>query len=138
MKTGRIEQDKLVLGSSRYRVVVLPAVERIPLETMRKLDEFVRGGGIVIATRRLPEIVPGLKATDADQSELHQIAHRLFESSSANAQFIEDEKQSFARKLASLLPPYVSLRPAVPEIRIAHRFKSYAAISFVNTNADVA
>ena len=136
-KTGRIEQDKLVLGSSRYRVVVLPAVERIPLETMRKLEEFVRGGGIVIATRRLPEIVPGLKATDADQSELHQIAHRLFEGASANAQFIEDEKQSFARKLASLLPPDVSLSPSVPEIGFVHRRTSDADIYFVANTSNV-
>ena len=136
-KTGRIEQDKLVLGSSRYRVVVLPAVERIPLETMRKLEEFVRGGGIVIATRRLPEIVPGLKATDADQSELHQIVHRLFETSSANAQFIEDEKQSFARKLASLLQPDMSLNAAVPEIGFIHRRTSDADIYFVANTSNV-
>src|SRR5437764_649920 len=136
-KTGRIEQDKLVLGSSRYRVVVLPAVERIPLETMRKLEEFVRGGGIVIATRRLPEIVPGFKATDADQSELHQIVHQLFEGSSAKAHFIEDEKQSFARKLASLLPPDVSLSPSVPEIGFVHRRTSDADIYFVANTSNV-
>ena len=137
MKAGRIEQDKLVLGSSRYRVVVLPAVERMPVETMRKLEEFVRGGGIVIATRRLPEIVPGLKATDADQSELHEIVRRLFEGPSAKAHFIEDEKQSFARNLVSLLPPDVSLNPSVPEIGFVHRRTADADIYFVANTSNV-
>jgi hypothetical protein len=131
MKTGRIEQDKLVLGSSRYRVVVLPGVERIPLETLRKLEEFVRGGGILIATRRLPEIAPGLKAADADQAELHHIVSRLFEGSSAKAHFIEDEKQAFARKLTGLLTPDMSLSSSVPEIGFVHRRTSDADIYFM-------
>ena len=42
-KIGRVEKDELRLGANRYRVVVLPGVERIPLETLRKLEEFVRG-----------------------------------------------------------------------------------------------
>jgi hypothetical protein len=134
---GRIEQDKLVLGSSRYRVVVLPGVERIPLETMRKLEEFVRGGGIVIATRRLPEIVPGLRASDADQSELHEIVRRLFAGPSAKAHFIEDERQSFAQKLVSLLRPDMSLNASVPEIGFVHRRTPDADIYFVANTGNV-
>src|SRR5262245_24252143 len=35
---GRIERGGLVLGPNKYRVVILPGVERFPLETLRKLD----------------------------------------------------------------------------------------------------
>jgi hypothetical protein len=137
MKTGRVEQDKLVLGSSRYRVVVLPAVERIPLETMRKLEEFARAGGIVIATRRLPEIVPGLKARAAEQAELHEIVKRLFEGPSAKAHFVEDEKQPLGRKLASLLQPDMLLNASVPEIGFVHRRTSDADIYFIANTSNV-
>ena len=137
MKTGRVEQDKLVLGSSRYRVVVLPAVERIPLETMRKLAEFVHGGGILIATRRLPEIVPGFKATAAEQTELHEAVRRMFEAASAKSYFIEDEKQPFARRLVSLLQPDLSLDPSVPEIGFVHRHTSDAEIYFIANTSNV-
>ena len=55
-QTGRIENGALVLGPNRYRAVVLPNVERIPLDTYRMLASFVRSGGRLIATRRQPAI----------------------------------------------------------------------------------
>ena len=51
---GSIDDGALVLGPNRYRAVVLPNVERIPPDTYRMLEEFVRSGGRVIATKRLP------------------------------------------------------------------------------------
>ena len=137
MKSGRIEQDKLVLGAARYRAVVLPSVERIPLETMRKLDEFARGGGIVIATRRQPQIVPGMKASAADQAELREIVKRLFEGASAKGHFIQDEKQQLASKLPGLLQPDMSLQAPVPEMGFVHRSTGDAEIYFVANTANV-
>jgi hypothetical protein len=131
MKSGRIEPETLVLGASRYRVVVVPGVERIPLETMRKLEQLARAGVTVIATRRIPDIVPGMKATAADQVELREIAKRLFSGLSGRAAFVADEKQLLAQKLTGALPPDVSLNPAVPEIGFVHRRTSDADIYFV-------
>jgi len=136
-KTGRVEQDKLVLGSARYRVVVLPGVERIPLETMKKLEEFTRGGGIVISTRRLPGIVPGMKASEPDQKELQDIVKRLFEDSSAKAHFVEDEKQTLRSKLTSLLQPAISLSPSVAEIGFVHRHTTDAEVFFVANTSNI-
>lgn len=129
LKTGRVERDKLALGAARYRVVVLPGVERLPLETARKLDEFVRGGGIVIATRRLPGIVPGMKATAAQQTELHEIVKRLH--------LVEDEKQQLRGKLTTLLPPDMALSPSLADIGFVHRRTTDAEIYFIanTTNA---
>ena len=137
MKSGRIEQDRLVLGSARYRVVVLPGVERIPLETIRKLEEFTRNGGIVIATRRLPGIVPGFKATPAEQSELRDIVRRLFEGGSGKAHFVEDEKQVLRNKLISVLQPAMSLTPSVAEIGFVHRSTTDAEMFFVANTSNI-
>jgi len=131
MKMGRIEPETLVLGASRYRVIILPGVERIPLETMRKLEQLARAGVIVIATRRIPDIVPGLNATPADQGELHEMTRRLFSGAVGRAFFIEDEKQLLAQKLVSLLPPDMALNPAAPEIGFVHRRTNDADIYFV-------
>ncbi len=136
MSSGRMGPESLVLGAARYRVVVLPGVERIPLETMRKLEQFVRGGGILIATRRLPEIVPGFKATETAQMELRQSVKALFAGLFGRAYFIEDEKQVGAT-LARLLQADLSLRPAVPEIGFIHRRTNDAEIYFVANTSNL-
>jgi hypothetical protein len=136
MKNGRTEAGSLVLGAARYRVVVLPGVERIPLETMRKLEQFVRAGGIVIATRRRPDIVPGFKATETENAELRESVKGLFGGLFGKAYFIEDEKQ-LGTKLASLLPPDLALRPAVPEIGFVHRHTSDAELYFIANTSNL-
>ncbi len=131
MKLGRVDKGELALGSSRYRVVILPGVERIPLKTLRKLEEFARDGGIVIATRRRPEVVPSFKTTETGQNELREISRRLFEGPSAKAYFVENEKQLLGSKLASLIQPDVVLNPSVPDTGFIHRRAADAEIYFL-------
>ena len=50
-QVGKVDKDALVLGKNRYKVVILPAVETIPVETYRKFEEFARAGGVLIATQ---------------------------------------------------------------------------------------
>jgi alpha-L-rhamnosidase len=137
MKNSKTEPEQLVLGSSRYRVVILPNVERISLETMRKLEALSRGGVTVIATRRLPEIVPGFQATPADQAELHDIVKRMFSGLNGKAYFVEDEKQLFGQKLMTSLRPDVGLNPQVPEIGFVHRRATDADIYFIANTSNV-
>lgn len=74
---GKTEKDSFVLGASRHRIVVLPGIERMPPESLRKIDAFVKDGGNLVATRRMPAIAPGIKVTDADQAEFTTTAKRL-------------------------------------------------------------
>ena len=134
---ARVEPERLVLGSSRYRVIILPGVERIPLETMRKLEQLARGGVTVIATRRIPDIVPGLKATPAQQAELHDITRGLFSGMAGRAAFVKDETGLLREKLLSSLQPDVSVNPAIPEIGFVHRRTSDADIYFVANTSNV-
>jgi len=126
-KSGRIEQNKLRLGAASYRAVVLPGVERIPPETLRKLEEFARSGGIVIATGRRPETAPGFKATEAEQNEVSRISQSLF---SGAGRFVEDEKQ-LGRTLISLLQPDMSSSSAADAIGFVHRRTNDSEIYFL-------
>jgi hypothetical protein len=134
---GRIEKDGVVLGANKYRVIVLPGVERIPIATLRKLEEFVRAGGVLVATRRIPEVAPGLQATPAEQNEVHEISRRLFEGPSAPAHFVRDENAQLGNTLAALLLPDVLISPAVPEIGFVHRRTNDAEIYFVANTSNV-
>ncbi len=59
-----IDDGAIAHAGVPYRILILPGVERIPLATLQKLDEFVRKGGTLVATRRTPSLAPGL--TDAE------------------------------------------------------------------------
>jgi hypothetical protein len=130
---GKVENGALVMGANRYRVVLLPAVERMPLATARKLEEFVRAGGTLVATRRTPSLVPGFQAAAA---ELAAIVKRLFEGPTPAARLVADENQGLADALTARLRPDLSLSPPAPEVGFIRRSTPDAEIYFVaNTGA---
>jgi len=131
-QVGRVEAGKgiLDLGPGRYRVVILPGVERIPRETLQKLADFARSGGVLIATRRLPSLSPGFLATEAEHEEIRAISRSLFEGKSAPAYFVEDEKQ-MGNRLSHLLQADVGLSTPVPDIGFVHRRTQSADVYFV-------
>ncbi len=136
-QVGRVEKGVLALGPDKYRVVILPGVERIPLDTLKTLEEFARSGGILIATRRLPELVPGLKGTETEQTQLREIVQRLFAGQSALAHLVKDENGQLGSKLASLFRPDVMFSPAVPEIGFIHRRTKDAEIYFLANTSNM-
>jgi hypothetical protein len=130
-KTGKIENGTLALGSNRYRAVVLPNVERIPLDTYRTLAAFVRSGGRLIASRRRPAIAPGLAAADSESAGIRRISRDLFSSYPALSRFIEDEKNHLAAALRDMLSADVEFAPEAPEIGFVHRKTGDAEIYFL-------
>ena len=129
-RLGRIESGALVVGSNRYRAVVLPGVERIPLGTFRKLEAFARSGGALIAARRAPEGAPGFLATDAENNEVRALSKRLFETAAAPGRLAEDET-TLSVVLNRELRPDLRLSPAVPEIGFVHRQTADADLYFL-------
>ena len=55
-----IDGDAIDALGIQYPVLVLPGINRLPLSTYQKIEEYVRRGGMVIATRSLPSTAPGL------------------------------------------------------------------------------
>jgi hypothetical protein len=51
---ARLEGDALVHGSLRWRAVVLPGVDTLPLAAWQKLDQFVERGGLVVTLGSRP------------------------------------------------------------------------------------
>jgi len=115
-----IDADAIDSLGVRYPVLVLPGIERLPLETYRKIEQYAQHGGIVIATRRLPSIAPGLLDADNESQEVQQISQRLFEGSGAPGRFIADES-GLSAALGSRLKPDVVLSPKTPEIGFIQR-----------------
>jgi hypothetical protein len=129
-RAGKVENGSLKLGDNKYKIVILPGVEHIPLDALRRLEEFAGAGGILLATRRIPDNAPGLRAIEAEESQIRELSHRLFKSPSAPAHFVADENQ-LASQLNSLLPPDVSFSPSAPEIGFIHRSLNNAEVYFL-------
>jgi hypothetical protein len=131
---GRVENGVLALGPGRYRAVILPTVERIPLETMQKLAELARSGGVLIATRRLPALAPGLSpsgaANDAEQNQIRELSQSLFQGPSAQGHLVEDEKQ-LGKQLVGWLRSDVAYSASASDMGFVHRRTKDAEIYFV-------
>jgi hypothetical protein len=134
---GKVDGGTLAFGDLRYKLVVLAGVNRIPPATMRKLEEFARGGGIVVATRRLPATAPGYLATPKDQKEIQQSSYRLFQAPQAPGLFVPDES-NLAAALHSRLQPDVALTPPAPEVGFVHRRADGTEIYFLANTSNQA
>ena len=125
-----IDGDAIDAMGIRYPVLVLPGLERLPLETYQKIEEYARHGGIVIATRHLPSTAPGLLNAERESRQIQEISQRLFRAKGAVGHFIEDEGQMGAA-LAGYLKPDVVLSPKTAEIGFMHRHLNVGDLYFV-------
>jgi hypothetical protein len=128
---GRVENGSLALGSNKYKAVILPNVEQIPIETLAKFDELARTGGTLIATRRTPALSPGFQAKVSDHQRIGDLSRRLFEGPGALGHLVTDESRQLAGALNVRLKPDVAFSPAAPDIGFIHRATGEAEIYFV-------
>jgi hypothetical protein len=127
---GNADKGNLTLGSAKHHVVVLPGIERMPLESLRKLDAFVKVGGILVATRRMPATAPGVNVTDAQQAEFTATAQRLFGGTNNNVKFVEKD-EDVGTAIKSLMKPDADISPSAKEFGVVHRETVDANIYFV-------
>ena len=142
---GKVSGETLKFGDLRYRAVVLPDVERIPLATMKTLEKFARGGGILFASQRLPDLAPGYKTPEADTRAVRAIVQRLFKGKNAPGIFVQNDSQigaALAKRLApdvvflpvepaKRLSPDAAISPADADIGAVHRHTDDAEIYFI-------
>jgi len=136
-QAGRIHNGSLVLGQNKYKVIILPNVERISIETYHKFEEFVRGGGVLIATRCTPAEQPGLLAKAAGHQQVLGLSKQLFEGRSLRGHFVADEKQELRATLRRLVTPDLALSPATSDVGFVHRRTPVAEIYFIANTSNV-
>jgi hypothetical protein len=128
---GGVEKGSLVLGQNKYRIVILPNVESIPLDTYKKFEEFARSGGILIATRRSPTMIPGLVAMQKSRTDVADLSKQLFDGPKAAAHLVLDEKMQLGKKLNELIPPSIEFSVPSQDIGFIKRRTADADIYFV-------
>lgn len=135
-KFGKVEKETLTLGSAKHKAVVLPKIERMPLASLKKLDEFVKNGGILIAVGEKPSIVPGYKTTEAEQNELKSIVSRLFDGKNPRVKLVKDDEET-GKALKDILQPDAEISPNGKDFGVVHRKTSTEDIYFVANTSNV-
>jgi hypothetical protein len=132
MNSGmRAEDGRLRLGDGDYGVLVLPNLTGIDPESLERIEAFVRGGGVLIATRRLPERAWGLREREIRSGRVKEITSRLFGEAPhreyreaivgrGRAIFCPDEQGSFLKALRST-PPDMALDHPNAHVSFVHR-----------------
>jgi hypothetical protein len=119
--------DKLGI---QYPVLVLPNVERIPLATYRKIQQYAQNGGLVIAVGQPPRRAPGFTESPRDTQGVAQVSQDLFAPGAKNAARVAGPAD-LAAAIGAVLKPDVVLSPATPTVGFIHRKLPNADLYFV-------
>jgi hypothetical protein len=74
VENSRVDRGALVHGDLRWRVLILPQVDTLPIKAWEKLSEYYRSGGVVIAVGSLPEN----SATEFPSARVRSMAEKIF------------------------------------------------------------
>ncbi len=132
-----IDADTIDSVGIPYRVLVLPAIDRLPVATYEKILAFAQHGGIVIATGRPPSTAPVLMNAEQDSARLAELSQTLFHSGITTAHFVTDET-ALGAELANSLTPDMRLTPPTPAIGFIHRKLPHGDLYFVANTANQA
>jgi alpha-L-rhamnosidase len=125
-----IDADAIDAVGIPYKVLVLPGVDRLPLQTYEKILDFAQHGGIVIATRRLPATAPGLSHALEVSSRIQALSQKLFHGEVATAHFVSDE-HDLGNQLGQWMHPDFVTTPSTPEIGFLHRHLDTGDLYFI-------
>jgi hypothetical protein len=126
-----IDDEAIARAGITHAVLILPNVERMPIDTYRKISEYARKGGIVLAVGRTPSLAPGFANAAAETARVREMSRALFEAEGARGKRVPEVSQ-LAALLHSATAPDVE-RPT--EVGFVHRKLDFADIYFlVNTS----
>lgn len=114
-----IDSEAIDRVGIHYPVLVIPHVERLPLATYRKIEAYVRSGGIVLATQAPPSRAPGFLEGPRDTPAVEQISQELFAPGAKNVKVVE-KTGDLGAAIAAFLKPDVALDPVTPEVGFIH------------------
>lgn len=82
LNDARMEDGVIRVRDLEYRVLLLPNIQSMPLESLERIRDWVRGGGVVVALERVPESSVGLHDYERKDAAVHAIAQQMFDTPS--------------------------------------------------------
>jgi hypothetical protein len=113
-----IDADAIHAVGIQYPVLVLPHIERIPVETMQAIAAYVAHGGKVIAIGAMPSRAPGFAQAQQLTAEVQRISQEL--ASNKNMHIVAGDSD-LGSTLQSVYYPDVRLSSGSGDIGFIHR-----------------
>jgi hypothetical protein len=66
----RVEDGLIAAPGGKYKALVVPPLQRMPVETARAIADLAKAGGTIIVSDKLPADVPGLHKLEERREEL--------------------------------------------------------------------
>lgn len=74
-----VKDGYLCVRRLNYKVILLPNLQALPLQTLKVIQTFVRNGGTAIALERLPDSSTGLNDYRQKDKEIREIVKDMFD-----------------------------------------------------------
>ncbi len=75
---AEFEDGNIKIRNMKYKILLLPNIEALPLNTLKRIEQYIDEGGTVIALDRLPEYSTGFINSDNNDREVKKITSELF------------------------------------------------------------
>ncbi len=120
-----------------YPVLLLAHVDRIPLATYKKIEEYARAGGKVIAVGTPPAHAPGLLNRASLSPQVQEISRSLFDGTGAPGK-IAGTDDAVGQLLREESPAEASFSPAAPALGFIRRKLSDGELIFLANTSNKA
>jgi hypothetical protein len=75
---ANISHGEILIRDLAYKILVLPNIHALPLQTMKRVEEYTKNGGVVIALEQIPSASTGLADYRERDAEVRTITTRMF------------------------------------------------------------
>ncbi len=121
-RIAKVEDGRLVAGTGVYTAMIVPEGRYMPVDSLSRLAQFVRSGGVVIFVKQAPDTAPGLSDQEAQTRRVRAALNDLwgtapqregeFVSSGKGKVYIASDIADAIAKLGEVLPPDFAITQA--------------------------
>ncbi len=75
---AKFENGQIRVRNMKYKVLLLPNIKALPLQTLLRIQDYVKSGGVVIACDRVPDSSTGFTNYEVNDAKVQQIISEMF------------------------------------------------------------
>lgn len=127
---GEITSQGIRIGENTYKAIVLSGCRRLPVETAKRLRDFAKAGGHVIAVETVPDDTCGFLGHEENRRSVWALMKEVFET--GNGAVASDHTTQLIRTLNRYVAPDFTVGDTTDDVGFIHRRYEEADIYFIS------